>query len=89
MLYLDYLSCAGDPNLPDRFQAAVDRACQLLADQPRLGKRLFLQSPALAEARMWVLREFPQYLLVYEPRPNGIRLLRVMHAKLDIWRVLK
>lgn len=37
---------------------------------------------------MWPVKEFREFLLFYEPTNDGIRLIRVIHAKEDYWRVL-
>lgn len=61
-------------NLLDRIEATLDR----LADHPRLGQR---RSGGGAGLRSFTV---PPYILLYEPIPGGIRLIRVLHGARDI-----
>jgi hypothetical protein len=37
---------------------------------------------------MWPVNRFREFLIFYEPMDRGIRILRVIHAKEDYWRVM-
>ena len=71
-----------------RFLAATNAACDLLVEMPELGPRRSFKNPKLTEVRMWPVKGGREFLIFYEPMSNGIRLLRVIHAKEDYWRVL-
>ena len=61
----------------------------MLAEMPMLGARRRFRRKALARARIWTIKEFPNFLIVYEPMTGGgIRLIRVVHTKEDYWRIL-
>ncbi len=72
-----------------RFLDEVEAACAQLAKTPELGARRKFAHESLANVRMWPLRTFAEYLLFYEPISDGIRLIRVIHAKRDYRRVMK
>lgn len=38
---------------------------------------------------MWPVKGFREFLIFYELVDGGIRMLRVIHAKEDYWRVLE
>jgi toxin ParE1/3/4 len=64
----------------ERFIAAVDQACALLADMPQLGPSCEFENPAAADVRFWPMRRFENYLLFYRPTDNGIEVLRIIHG---------
>jgi toxin ParE1/3/4 len=68
----------------DRFLRAADQACQTLATMPSLGSPCDSSRPALAGLRIWSIRKFPKYLIVYRPLADGIEVVRVLHGRRDI-----
>lgn len=77
-----------DPRVALRFINAVEDAYGSLAKWPESGVERVFRDPRLAHTRMWVLKEFPNYLIFYQPIEGGVRILRVIHAKQDYRRVL-
>ena len=66
-----------------RFLDTIRGRCELYAAQPEMGKRC----PDLGEA----IRRFVvgNYVVFYEPLPDGIQVLRVLHGSRDVpvaWR---
>ena len=84
-----YLAEQTDLETARRFRRAADEACHLLAEMPELGPRRRFKSSRLANARMWPIKGFREFLIFYEPVEAGIRVLRVIHSKEDYWRVLQ
>ncbi|HEX4594220.1 MAG TPA: hypothetical protein VH157_08085 [Bryobacteraceae bacterium] len=41
------------------------------------------------DIRLWRVTGFENYLILYRPRPDGIAVERVIHAKQDYQRFLK
>jgi len=78
---------AGD-DLANRFAEASDAAFRLLAELPEMGSKREFENPNLLNIRMRTIGEFPEILVSYQPTPTGIRILRLIHAKEDYWRVL-
>ena len=83
-----YLAEQANIDVARRFLKATDSACRLLAEMPELGPRRRFKRRELAKTRMWPVKEFREFLIFYEPIDGGIRVLRVIHAKEDYWRVL-
>jgi toxin ParE1/3/4 len=71
-----------------RFLRAAKNSCEFIAEIPELGALKQFEHPDLEGVRMWPVKGFREYLLFYVPIPSGIRLIRVIHAKQDYWRVL-
>jgi len=68
-----------------RFRSELESALDLLAGMPAAGVAKPCRNPKLAHVRMWKLERFEEILLFYQPFNEGIRLLRIIHAKQD-WR---
>src|ERR671930_73562 len=68
----------------NRFVRAADRACGQLAAMPTLGSGCESDHPALAGLRLWPIRGFPKYLILYRPIEDGIEVVRVFHGARDI-----
>lgn len=67
-----------NPEAADRFCDVVEHALALLAQHPQLGTRAgFKHAPAV---RKWVLPGFPNYILFYEVRNEGLVLVRLLHG---------
>ena len=54
-----------NPEAADRVEAAVYRACDLLADSPLAGRMRRDLTPL--PLRFWVVHPYPNYLIVYDP----------------------
>ena len=67
-----------DPNAADRFLDLIEERCQLLAENPLMGR----SRPELAPR----LRSFPvrNYVIFYVPISNGIEIVRVASGFRDI-----
>ena len=64
------------PDFARRVGASAIDAARLLADNPYLG-------PAFAgEIRKWSIRG-TEYFILYRPMPDGVDIVRVMHARRD------
>lgn len=70
--------------LADRYIAAVEGTCLLLADQPFSGVSYDAGIARLNGLRRMPVRGFFSYLLFYLPGEEGIDLVRVLHAGRDI-----
>jgi len=49
---------------------------------------LTFRSSDLAGLRKWRVNEFDNYLVFYKPRPDGVSIVRVLHAARDWWSLL-
>ena len=59
-----------------------------LAAHPLIGAALTLQHPDLAGIRKWRVKGFDNHLIFYQPRPDGVSIVRVLHAASDWWELL-
>lgn len=75
------------PRLTTRFLEAVERALIDLAAMPGLGHPQWFRRAELRHLRVWPIRGFNQYLLVYAIETR-IVVLRVLHGARDLDRLL-
>jgi len=74
--------CDVNPDAGERFCDAVERALNLLAEYPQAGTKAgFRHAP---QVRKWVIQPFPNYLLFYEDRPDGVLVIRLLHGARDL-----
>lgn len=72
----------------DRFLSCAESSFNDLARQPMMGAPLTLKRPELADIRKWRVKDFDNHLVFYEPRPDGVSIVRVLHAASDWWGLL-
>ena len=73
----------------DRFLAAADLTLHILAAQPESGSRVFLTKPELQVLRRFPVTDgFEKVRLFYFPLPDGVDLVRAVHASRDLERLL-
>jgi toxin ParE1/3/4 len=72
----------------ERFLSAARTSLGLLAEQPMMGAPIATRPGRTAEIRKWAVSGFPDYLVFYQPRTEGVTVVRVLHAARDWWRLL-
>jgi toxin ParE1/3/4 len=82
-----YLGVHGDIETAERFLANACESFTDLSRNPAMGAPLSLRSPKLAGLRKWRVSGFEKFLIFYVPRPDGVSIVRVLHAAQD-WRTL-
>ncbi len=70
--------------LAERYFAAVDATCLLLAAHPQSGVSYDSGIVRLEGLRRVPVKDFENYLLFYLPYEKGIDVIRVVHAARDI-----
>lgn len=83
-----FLAENASKNVADRFLANTEACLATLAEQPMMGAPLALRRPELHGMRKWQVKEFDDILIFYMPRPDGISVVRVLHAAQDWWTLL-
>jgi toxin ParE1/3/4 len=73
--------------LADRFLASAEVSFVALSEHPEMGSALKLQRPEFAAMRKWRIRDFDNFLIFYEPRPDGVSVVRVLRASQDWWQL--
>ena len=64
----------------ERFLDKAEATFEALAAQPTMGAPLTLRRPELAGLRKWRIDGFDNHLIFYLPRPDGVSIVRVLHA---------
>lgn len=83
-----YLAENVDPEIAERFLAMAEASFNDLTGQPMIGVPLTLRHPDLAGLRKWRVNDFDNFLIFYLPRPDGVSIVRVLHAARDWWSLL-
>ncbi len=83
-----YLAEKAPSDVADRFLESAEATFTELASQPFIGAPLGLQNPEFAGIRKWRVRGFENHLVFYEARPDGVSVVRVLHAASDWWALL-
>ena len=65
-----------------RFLTRAAETFELLARIPKLGASLAVS--AYPEARLFSIRRFRNYIVLYLPIPDGVEVLRVVDARRDL-----
>jgi toxin ParE1/3/4 len=72
-----------------RFLDAVDESVEQLLRMPNVGAPIQLKNPALEGLRFWPVKEFEEFLIFYLVHGDTLRVIRVLHGKRDLNRILK
>ncbi|MEO5654579.1 MAG: type II toxin-antitoxin system RelE/ParE family toxin [Nitrosospira sp.] len=56
--------------------------------QPKMGAPLTLRRSELDGLRKWRVNDFDNVLIFYLPCPDGVLIVRVLHAARDWWSLL-
>jgi len=83
-----YLAEHAGIDTAERFLTRFHESSSDLARNPEMGAALSLRNPKLAGMRKWRVNGFERYLIFYLPRPDGVSLVRVLHAAQDWWELL-
>lgn len=83
-----YLADNADLSVAERFLTSTEASFNELAANPLIGSPLALNSPRLASLRKWRVKGFDNLLIFYMPLPDGVSIVRVLHAARDWWGLL-
>ena len=83
-----YLAEEAGLDVAERFLTNASASFNDLAQHPKMGAPLTLKHPDLANVRKWRVKGFDNHLVFYEPRPNGMSIVRVLYAASDWWTLL-
>ena len=73
----------------DRFVDAVDESIEVICRMPQIGAPKLLKNPMLSGLRSWAVRGFEDILIFYVVQPDALRVVRVLHGRRDIKRILE
>lgn len=83
-----YLAENAGLDVAERFLTNAEASFNDLAQQLRIGVPLTLKHPDLANVRKWRVKDFDHHLVFYQPRSDGVAIVRVLHAASDWWSLL-
>jgi plasmid stabilization system protein ParE len=76
-----------DPGAADRVEEAILDACSFLASAPLSGRiRAEFTSRTL---RFWPVQRFPNYIVVYDPATEPVQVIRLLHGRRFLPRLLR
>lgn len=80
-----YLAENAGEAIADRFLSQAEASFDDLLKQPKMGAPLTLCRSELDGLRKWHVKDFDNVLIFYLPRPDGVLIVRVLHAARDWW----
>jgi toxin ParE1/3/4 len=84
-----YLVEQDAPGIAFRFLDAVEASVDQLSRMPRMGSPRGLKNAALKGLRVWPVKDFDQILIFYVVESEAVKVIRILHGKRDIARILK
>ena len=83
-----YLTDENVPRVAERFIDAVDESIAKLTKRPLMGAPKKLKDPRLQGLRVWPVSGFEAVRIYYLVSQEAVRVVRVLHGKRDIDRLL-
>jgi toxin ParE1/3/4 len=84
-----YLVTLDVPQVAERFREAVRLSVQALRQHPFLGFHYRLRNPKLQDLRVWPVAGFETLRIYYLGREDAIVVIRILHAKRNVRRILE
>jgi plasmid stabilization system protein ParE len=84
-----YLLTAEAPEIALRFREAVRRTIQSLGQNPHVGPRYSSGKPRLRNLRSWPVVGFEAIRIYYALEPDAMHIIRILHGKRDVKRILE
>jgi len=67
---------------------AVDESIEAICRMPYTGGAKHCKNPILSGLRSWPVRDFEDILIYYVVAPDALRVVRVLHGRRDIEKIL-
>ena len=77
-----------NPDLGERFLLAATRTFEDLVRSPTTGELFRSRKAALSGLRIWRVSGFPNHVFAYCKTPDGVRIVRLLHAAQNWQRML-
>ena len=84
-----YLVTMAVPDIALRFREAVKGTVASLREHPLIGPRYPLRNPRLQNLRSWPVVGFAAVRIYYLPESDTLRVIRILHQKRDVRRILE
>ena len=73
----------------NRIYKAAEETFKLLAHSPGIGTPYHPRRTQLKGVRFFPINKFHRYLIYYRKQPDGIEIIRVLHAQMEKYKHLK
>jgi len=84
-----YLTIVDVPEIAIRFRDAVRWTLRSLSQNPLVGPRYFSRNPQLQNLRSWPVVGFEAIRIYYMTEEEVIHVIRILHGKRDVKRILE
>jgi toxin ParE1/3/4 len=84
-----YLIDQEAPEAALRFLDAIEDSVEQIVRMPNMGAPKTLRNPALEGLRAWPVKGFEDIRIFYLVQGQTVRVLRILHGKRDIGRILE
>ena len=84
-----YLVTLNLPEIAVRFRESVRHTVQSLSMNPRVGPHFPSSNPQLQNLRSWPVTGFEAIRIYYVADEDAINIIRVLHGKRDVKRILE
>lgn len=84
-----YLVDQDKPEVANRWLEAVEKTIDKILRTPNAGAPKQLSNESLAGLRLWPVEEFEDIRIYYLAEESALRVIRVLHGKRDIRRILE
>ena len=84
-----YLVTLNLPEVAVRFRTAVRQSVQSLQQHPLVGPRYRSSHPQLQTLRTWAVAGFEAIRIYYVLDEDTLRVIRILHGKRDVKRILE
>lgn len=65
------------------FLVAVEESIERLAEQPFIGSNRHFQDTKLNNLRVWRVKDYEDYLIIYAVEETTVKIIRLINAKRD------
>lgn len=89
LLQIEWYAKIGLPDIGRRFRVAVLDAIDALLATPGAGAPKFLKNSRLEGLRSWPVKGFDDFRVHYLVGPEMLTVVRILHGKRDIARILE
>jgi len=84
-----YLVTLNLPEVATRFRDAVRQTVRSLRQQLLVGQQYHSDNTQLQSLRVWSVTGFEMIRIYYIPEENVIRVIRILHGRRDVKRILE
>jgi len=86
---IGYFIDIGQEHIADRFLAAARTAIEHLSHTPEAGPPRPMRNPRLAGLRTWPIEGFDDMKIYYLVADDALAVVRILHGRRDIERILE